>query len=177
MAFIGKLYEVETAAKELSCDDRRRMRLERSAPILEAFERWVDREAKATLPKSPMGEAVTYVTLQRKALRRYLDDGDLAIDNNAAERALRGVAIGRKNWLFAGSDEGGKRAAVLYSLIASCKQCGVEPFAYLKDVIERVSRHPARAVDELMPRLWKPARAEPSAFVEASAGRPPPDSS
>ena len=85
----------------------------------------------------------------------YLEDGNLAIDNNAAERALGAVAVGRKNWLFAGNDEGGERAAVLYSLVASCKQKGVEPFQYLGDILERVSSHPARAVEELMPSKWK----------------------
>ncbi len=83
---------------------------------------------------------------------RYLSDGDLDIDNNAAERALRMVAIGRKNWMFAGSDAGGQRAAIIYSLVASCKLSQIDPFAYLRDVIERVSTHPARHIVALTPR-------------------------
>src|SRR5579872_7093377 len=102
-----------------------------------------------------------YTRQQWKALSRYVEDGDLAIDNNAAERALRAVAVGRKNWLFAGNDEGGERAAILYSLIASCKQNGVEPFHYIRDVLERVSTHPARGVDDLMPARWRPSAAKP----------------
>ena len=94
---------------------------------------------------------------QWEALNRYLDDGDLDIDNNLSERVLRTVAIGRKNWLFAGSDAGAKRAAVIYSLIATCKLCHLDPFAYLRDVLDRVSTHPASRIAELTPSSWKPS--------------------
>ena len=105
-----------------------------------------------------MGEAIGYTLDQWTALTRYLDDGRLDIDNNAAERALRRVAVGRKNWLFAGSDEGGRRAAIFYSLIETCRRHGVEPFAYLRDVLERVSTHPAKDIAALLPDQWKAAR-------------------
>ena len=94
------------------------------------------------------------------ALNRYIDDGDLAIDNNVAERVLRIVAIGRKNWLFAGSDAGAERAAIIYSLIASCKLCEIDPFGYLRDVLDRVSIHPASRIAELTPSSWKSQRCE-----------------
>src|SRR5262245_6577898 len=94
-----------------------------------------------------------------KEQNRFVEDGRLGIDNNAAARALRGVAVGRKNWLFAGSEDGGKRAAVIYSLIGTCKLLGIEPFAYLRDALERLPSHPAERVAELTPRAWLSARA------------------
>ena len=107
------------------------------------------------LPKSPMGQAVSYARGQWEALNQYLDDGDLAIDNNLSERVLRTVAIGRKNWLFGGSDAGAERAAVIYSLVATCKLCDLDPFAYLRDVLDRVSTHPASRIAELTPSGWQ----------------------
>ena len=113
---------------------------------------------KHYLPKGPKADAVGYALSQWDALNRYLDDGDLAIDNNLAERHMRPVALGRKNWLFAGSDEGGKRAAVIYSLIQSCKRNGVEPFAYLRDVLQRLPGHSTHNLHELTPIAWKQAQ-------------------
>jgi hypothetical protein len=113
----------------------------------------------ATLPKSPFGEALTYVFNQWEALNRYLEDGDLSIDNNEAERALRCVAVGRKNWLFAGSVVGGKRAAVLFSLVASCKRHKIDPYAYLRDVIGRVKTHPQSKISDLLPATYIPGPA------------------
>ncbi|NLF02663.1 MAG: IS66 family transposase [Anaerolineales bacterium] len=103
------------------------------------------------LPRSPMGEAITYAFSQWTALCVYLLDGELAIDNNASENALRRIAIGRKNWLFAGSDAGGRTAAILFSLIATCQRHAVEPFAYLKDVLTRIAAHPANQLTQLLP--------------------------
>ncbi len=108
-------------------------------------------------------EQVPYVRRQWAALTRYLSDGALDIDNNAAERALRMVAVGRKNWMFAGSDAGGQRAAIIYSLVASCKLCQIDPFAYLRDVIERVSTQPAKHIAALTPRGWTESCPNPSA--------------
>ena len=110
--------------------------------------------ADAVLPKSPLGEAVRYLTNQWDALQRFVDDGRFRIDNNGAENQLRGVAIGRKNWLFAGSFEGAKRAALLYSLVQSCTLIAVSPFDYLKDVLLLVATHPHRLVGDLTPRGW-----------------------
>lgn len=154
LAFIGRLYEIERIAKEKSAKERRDLRLEYSKPVLDAIKTWLDAQALITLPKSAMGEAIGYSLRQWGALCRYLDDGDLNIDNNAAENALRCVALGRKNWLFAGSDAGGHRSAVLYSLIASCKRHGLDPFAYLQNVISRVATHPQSKIRELLPAYW-----------------------
>jgi transposase len=163
LGLIRRLYRVEREASEggLVGEARHQLRQERSRPILDRIDERLRLEVQRHLPKSPMGEAIVYLRRQWKALERYLEDGDLAIDNNASERALRAVAVGRKNWMFAGSDEGGRRAAILYSLIGTCKAIGVDPFVYLRDVIERVSTHPMRRIDELTPRGWKAALASP----------------
>ena len=105
--------------------------------------------------QSPIGEAVTYAQNQWKALLRYLDDGDLAIDNNAAENALRGIAIGRKNFLFLGSDRGGRAATTLYSLVRSAKRHELDPFIYLRDLFLRIPTHPNRDIHLLLPDHWK----------------------
>lgn len=107
--------------------------------------------------KSELAAAFRYMRARWAALSRCFDDGRLVLDNNPAERALRGVAIGRKNWLFAGSDIGGRRAAAMYSLIETAKLNGVNPQHYLADVLARIADHPARHVAELLPWNWKPA--------------------
>ncbi|MGH9445549.1 MAG: IS66 family transposase [Terriglobia bacterium] len=157
IAFIHRLYEVERQAKDKSAAERRAMRQEFSKPVLEAFKVWLDAQAMTVLPKSPVNKAIGYALRQWKALERYVEDGDLAIDNNPAENALRCVAIGRKNYLFAGTDAGGHRAAVLYSLMASCKRHGLNPFDYLRDVLGRLALRPGAAeLRELLPDHWKP---------------------
>jgi len=157
LALIGELYDVEREAKqnELAASAIKELRQQRSKPILDQICPHLEDWSIALLPKSPIGQAVGYARGQWKALNRYIDDGDLAIDNNLSERVLRIVAIGRKNWMFAGSDAGAERAAVIYSLIASCKLCGIDPFAYLRDVLDRVSTHPASRIAELTPSGWK----------------------
>jgi hypothetical protein len=109
------------------------------------------------LPQSPIAEAIGYARNQWGALTRFLDDARLKLDNNTAERQLRRVAIGRKNWLFAGSEGGAERACVLYSLLATCKLHRVNSFDYLRDVLTRVGSHPARDVLALSPKAWKQA--------------------
>ena len=158
LAYIHALYEVEKEARNLDADPRRALRQERAGPLLETFKAWLDAQALVVLPKSAMGLALGYALRQWKALTVYVDDGDLDIDNNAAERALRCVALGRKNWLFAGSDQGGERAAVLFSLVATCKRHGIDPYAYLRDVIGRIAAHPAKDVAALMPDRWLAAK-------------------
>lgn len=106
------------------------------------------------LPKSPVGEAVRYLTNQWAALQRFAEDGRLAIDNNRAENQLRLVTVGRKNWLFVGGVEGARRAVLLYSLVQSYKLIDVPPVAYLKDVLLRLATHPHRLIDQLTPRGW-----------------------
>jgi transposase len=155
LAAIRVLYDVEREAKEggLDADATRQLRQERSKLLLEQMLPWLQGLKDSALPKSPLGEAIRYALNQWTALNRYLDDGRLAIDNNIVERQIRGVAVGRKNWLFAGSDEGAKRAAVLYSIISTCALQGVEPWAYLTDVLQRLAQ--AAAAESLTPRLWK----------------------
>ena len=114
------------------------------------------------LPKSPAARAVRYALNQWGALTRYLEDGDLEIDNGATERANRDIAIGRGNWTFFGSDGGGKTAAVLCSFIASCKRCGVEPFAWFHDVLSRIPAHSITRLNELLPHNWKTTTCQAS---------------
>jgi len=131
--------------------------LQRSRPVLDAIHAWLVAERPKVLPKSPLGEAIGYALNHWDALVRPLEAGFLEIDNGASERALKPVALGRKNWLFAGSDEGGKTAATLMSLCTTCKDLGVDPFAYLRDVLDRVSTHPNSRIEELLPDRWKSA--------------------
>jgi transposase len=141
---------------------RLRLRQERAAARLEQFKTWLQsRQAERggpVLPRSPMGQAITYALNQWEALCVYTTDGDLAIDNNASENTLRRVAIGRKNWLFCGSDNGGHTAAVLFSLIATCQRHKVEPFAYLRDTLARIAATPISQLDQFLPDRWQAAR-------------------
>ncbi|HSW33692.1 MAG TPA: IS66 family transposase [Steroidobacteraceae bacterium] len=163
LGMIAALYAVEADAKGLAADERRALRVEKSRPLLARIHERLLQARGDALPKSPMGQAVTYALNQWTGLQRYLEDGRLAIDNNATERSLRGVAVGRKNWLFTGSEAGGRRAAVLYSIIESCRRLHVDPFAYIRDVLPRLASHLAREVEQLTPAGWK------IAFPEAAA--------
>ena len=159
LAYIKMLYDVEKDAGNLPPGERAAIRQERSAPILVQFRAWLTGlqavHGGNVLPKSPMGEAITYALNQWTALCVYLLDGDLNIDNNMSENALRRIAVGRKNWLFCGSDNGGRTAAILFSLIATCQRHDVEPFAYLRDVLTRIASHPHTRLAELLPGQWK----------------------
>ena len=154
VARIQQLYQVEHAGVDLDPDARRVLRQEQSVPLLAQIEAVRQDLARTVLPKSPLGDAVRYLTNQWTALQRFVEDGRLAIDNNRAENQLRVVAVGRKNWLFAGSFEGARRAALLYSLVQSCKLVDVSPFDYLKDVLLRVATHPQRLIGQLTPKGW-----------------------
>ena len=153
LSMIRTLYAIEKEAAELTPEERRKLRLKKAAPKLALFKRWLNRQRLTSLPKSPLGKAVTYALNNWKALCRYLCDGELSIDNNPSERALRAVAIGRKNWLFAGSREGGKNAAILSSLIATCKQYNVNPQQYLTDILNRLASG-ERDFEKLLPGTW-----------------------
>ena len=153
VALIQQLYDVERAGAELSTDARRDLRHAQSVPLLANIATERDQLARTVLPKSPLGDALRYLTNQWAALQRFVDDGRLAIDNNRAENQLRVVALGRKNWLFAGSFEGARRAALLYSLGQSCKLFDVPPDKYLKDVLLRAT-HPQRLIAQLTPNGW-----------------------
>lgn len=154
VALIQQLYQVEQAAADVTVDARHALRQQHAVPLLAQIKALRDEIAMTALPKSPLGDAVRYLTNQWDALQRYVDDGRLAIDNNRAENQLRVVAVGRKNWLFAGSFAGARRAALLYSLVQSCKLVDVSPFDYLHDVLLRVATHPHTRLDQLTPRGW-----------------------
>jgi transposase len=160
LAFIAQLYQIERKAKKMNSEQRRDFRQKHALPVLTTFKTWLDEKTESVLPKSLLSQAIGYAQRQWDALKRYIEDGDLQIDNNAAERALRRVAVGRKNWLFAGNDDGARRAAILYSLIASCQLHGIDPFHYLRDVLGRLPAQPADALAELTPKAWAAAQAE-----------------
>jgi transposase len=159
LAFIGLLYKIERRARELGRQERYALRQRFAVPVLEQFKEYLERERLRVLPKSPEGMALAYALSNWAALRRYAEDGDLSIDNNGAERSLRGIAVGRRNWTFFGSDNGGKTAAVLTSFMASCQRLKIDPWAYLRDTLERIAQHPVTKLDELLPGNWKPATA------------------
>jgi transposase len=158
LGFIKKLYEADRVASRAPPSRRTEERRRLAEPILTTFKAWLDAEALVVLPKAPIADAIGYVRNQWEALTRFVQDARLKLDNNSAERQLRRVAVGRKNWLFAGSEEGAERACVLYSILASCKLHGVNPFDYLRDVLVRVGDHPARDVLSLSPKGWKQAK-------------------
>jgi transposase len=158
LAWIGRLYEIEKRAKELSVTARQALRQMESVPILTALCQWLREQGTAVLPKSPFGQAVTYALNNWKALVRYTEAGILAIDNNAAEREMKRIAIGRKNWLFTGSDRGGATAAVLFSITSSCQRHGLDPFAYLRDVLARLPDQSPERREELLPDRWATAQ-------------------
>ena len=163
LAYIRLLYDVEDQARELAPAERAALRQTLAGPRLEQFKAWLESQQAGhggpVFPKSPMGEAITYALNQWAALCVYVTDGDLEIDNNAAERALRRIAVGRGNWTFCGSDHGGKTAAVLFSFIATCERHAVNPFEYLRDVLERIAGHPQSRLAELLPDRWQKARS------------------
>jgi transposase len=151
---IRQLYHVEDEAAALAPSERGLRRREQSAPILAAIDRERRALAEVVLPKSPLGDALRYLGNQWDALQRFVEDGRVALDNNRAENQLRVIALGRKNWLFAGSLAGAKRAALLYSLVQSCRLAEISPFEYLKDVLVRIATHPQAQVAQLTPRGW-----------------------
>ena len=159
LAYLRLLYDVEREAREQKRrgEARRLLRQAQSKPILNDIRAYLEREQPQVLPKSPEGQAIAYTLSNWKALTRYAEDGDLEIDNNGAERSLRGIAVGRKNWMFYGSDNGGQTAAVLTSLIATCKRLRLDPFAYLRDLFGRIAAHPNARIAELLPDQWKTA--------------------
>jgi transposase len=157
LAYIRLLYDVEREARDLSLRDeaRKALRQSRSMPILKDIKAYLEREQLAVMPNSPEGTAIAYTLSNWEAFIRCCDDGDLGIDNNGAERSLRGIAVGRNNGTFFGSDNGGRTAAILTSITASCKRLGIDPFRYLRDILQRISSHPKARLDELLPDRWK----------------------
>lgn len=153
LALIGRLYEVEGRARALSVEDRHALRQSESVPLLDQIETWLEARAHSALPKNLFAQAVGYARNQWEALRRYTADGRLTIDNNQSERTLRLQAIGRKNWLFLGSQRGGGTAAVLFSLLASAKRHYLEPWSYLRDVLSALAEAP-EDLTRLLPDVW-----------------------
>ena len=148
---IKQLYAVEHEAKACDVTERRSLRQQKSVPLLAALNPWLDQLAVTALPKSPLGEAVTYARNQWAALNVYVTDGALAMDNNLAERAVKPYAIGRKNWLFFGSDDGGRRLAILSSFTATCQQFGVNPWTWLQQTLTKLPLTPADQLATLLP--------------------------
>ena len=136
-------------------------------PVLERLRKWLEEQKRDVLPKSPINAAIGYVQNHWEALIRYAGSGYLAIDNNVAEQHMKTIATGRKNWLFTGSENGGKTMAVLFSVVSSCQRHGHDPFAYLRDVLERLPALPKEQLAELLPDRWTPTRA-----TDAPVGRP-----
>jgi transposase len=156
---IDALFEIERAINGMPAERRLAVRAERSAPLVAALEAWMRQERRKLSRHSDVAGAIDYMLKRWPSFSRFLEDGRICLTNNAAERALRGVALGRKAWLFAGSDRGGERAALLYSLIESAKLNDVDPQAWLADVLARIAEHPAHRLDELLPWNWPAGRS------------------
>jgi transposase len=155
MARIAQLYKVEDACRQMNSEDRRQLRQEHAKPIIDGIFERLEELKVATLPSEPLTKAIDYALNQRKALCRYLDDGRLKPDNNTSENAIRPLALGRKNWLFAGSERGARAAALFLGLVQSCKACQVNPWEYFNEVLRRIMSHPVKSLRELLPDRWQ----------------------
>src|SRR3989449_8198185 len=153
LAYIRLLYDVEREARDMKLNGEKRLalRLAKSVRILDDIKAYLEREQTLVLPKSPEGQAIAYTLSNWKALTRYCEDGDLEIDNNGAERSLRGIAVRRKNWMFYGSDNGGRNAAGVGSLIATSQRIGIDPFTYFRKLFEQQSTPPPTRLAALLP--------------------------
>ena len=155
LALVGQLYALEREAKDIDEETRLALRQGRSVPVLSAIKEWLDTEDQIVLPRSPMGLAMQYAQNQWVALTTYTTQGFLKIDNNASERALKRVALGRKNWLFAGHDAAAENHARLWSLIASAERHGVDPQRYLTSLLAKIGQTPAGELEQFLPDVWK----------------------
>ena len=173
LAWIRKLYDIERRLRDADPSERRRVRQEESVPVLRDYQLWLQARAGEVLPKSGLGRAIAYTLSNWEALTRYVDDGNLAMDSNLIERAIRRVAISRKNHLFFGSEAGGKAAAVFYSVLATCRANDVNPYDYLVDVLGRINDHPVNRIEELAPYNWKPSGVAGSTSSVASTSSLP----
>ncbi len=162
---IDELFAIEREINGQPAEQRLAVRAERSKPLVIALEAWLRAQYERVSRKSEIGKAIAYALNHWNALTRFLEDGRICLSNNAAERALRGIAVGRKNWTFAGSDRGGERAAAIYTLIETCKLNGVDPQAWLAAILARLPDHPARQITDLLPWNWLAA-------MEASTAAP-----
>ncbi len=153
---IGELYEIEKRVRGSPAPERERVRRAEAAPKVAALKLWLERQLARLPAKNETAKAIRYALTRWQALERYLGDGRIEIDNNAAERAIRPIALGRKNWLFAGSDRGGERAAGILSLIETARLNGLDPERYLRDVLTRIADHPINRIADLLP--WNIAK-------------------
>jgi transposase len=158
LAIIGELYDLERAAKELAPAERHTLRTTHAPAILDSLKKLLEQPGMVLLPKSKLSEAVAYTLSHWQQLTRFLEDGRLPIDNNLVENIIRPVALGRKNWLFAGSADGAHRMAILYSLIATCKLNGIVAYQYFHDILPRVAGYPVSKIADLSPANWKAAK-------------------
>ena len=152
---IDELFEIERTINGKTPEQRLAVRQAQSKPLIIVLEAWLRNQRDRLSSKSDTVKAINYCLTRWTAFTRFLDDGRICLSNNAAERAVRGIAVGRKNWNFAGSDAGGQRAAAVYTLIETCKMNDVDPQAWLADVLARLPDHPAKRIDELLPWHWK----------------------
>jgi len=162
LEWIRQLYDIEDRAYELSVDARRKLRAREAKPLLDKIETYLTKLASIAVPKSTLGKAVTYARNQWGALRRYIEDGRLTIDNNVSERTLRHQAIGRKNWLFLGNEAAGPRAAVLYTILAGAKRHRIEPWSYVRELLLRLNAEDP-SLEEMLPDRW--AKDHPEAIL------------
>lgn len=162
LAHIGKLYDVEREATKTQMDPQQchALRKQKSAPILEEIKAILENPEKIFLPQSKISQAIAYTLNHWQQLNRFLEDGRLPIDNNLVENTIRPVALGRKNWLFAGSPEAAKRMAIIYSLTATCKINNINPYEYFYDILPRVPDHPASKIADLTPLGWKNSKTK-----------------
>ncbi len=167
---IGALYGIEESIRGQPVIEREAVRKARAGPLLQTFHTWCHATLTQISKKSELANAIGYALSRWQALCRYRDDGAIEIDNNAAERALRAVALGRKNYLFAGSDAGGERAAAIYSLVGTARLNGLDPYAYLRDVLERIAEHPINRIQELL-RGISPTHSSPQSSSQHKAAR------
>ena len=163
---IGALYALEREIRGQSAATRLAARGERATPLLQSLREWLQAQLERLSAKSPLAAAIQYTLVRWRALTRYLEDGAVEIDNNAAERAIRALVLGRRNYLFAGSDAGGETAARLYSLIGTCRLNGIDPYRYLRHVLERIAAHPINRIEELLP--WRVALQSAESLHQAA---------
>jgi transposase len=160
LKLFGQLYEMERQAQSLNAEERQALRQDKTRKIADALRQWMTQQRQKVPEGSATAKAIDYSTKRWAALTRFIDDGELPMDNNWVENQIRPIAIGRNNWLFAGSLRAGQRAAAVMSLVHSARLNGHDPYAYLRDVLTRLPTQPNRRIDELLPHRWKPACAD-----------------
>jgi transposase len=157
LQYFAEVYRIEAGIREADPDRRLEVRQQQTLPVMQELHKWLKAHAPTVLPKSPLGDAFGYSLSNWGALNTFLEHGILEADNNFSERAMKPVALSRKNWLFAGSERGGKAAAVAFSLIETARLNGIEPYTYLYDVLQRINGHRQDRLEQLLPMFWKPA--------------------